>query len=201
MKKIIVLLFIIISTFSLCGCLDVKPAEWDITKDTSWENYLEGVIRTITTIPNPNADIDVPAFEIVFEHGQTVIVGGVKDPGSIKPGDYGILYKRNLQNDDYESWFQWITILPNIEKENQYTTTNIVPTIQDNSSNQKWIERASSNPKKYTPVLIKFINHTYSVGYINDINEWKLSINQFKENGGEIIPNTDIIAWKNIDIE
>ena len=143
----------------------------------------------------------------VFEDGREVALHQIKDPGIISPGQTGNLYKYIYSTSkDCYAWFQWVQdkSVPVSQKpisipiDTKPTALDI--NIVDNDK-PVWIDNSEQNPKRYIPVLVKFKNDTVSVGYINNINEWKLSINRRLDGGGRTIAKTEIIFWKSVDID
>jgi hypothetical protein len=202
------------------GCLDGKPTVWDIEDDDSWEIWSEGTITSIKAVANPDNTISNDAYEIVFDNGNMILAGQLRNPGIVQIGEVGTLYKHNLGNENSVSWFQWIgdegvRAEKNAERRKDWTPAT--KTIGERASARspevatapieppviayQWVDRVDKNPERYTPVLIKLKNNTMSLGYINNINEWKLSINEKDDKGGKTISNLDIIAWKNVDVE
>lgn len=214
MKKVLLGILMAAMLVSFCGCKDMEPSIWDIDQDDDWEIWAEGKIIRIMKVENPRCSngVDcsghVPIDAYIFEDGKEVEIGGIRNPGTIRAGQYGTLYKRNLGSADGESWFQWRVnknIPVTVARKPQPISINTKPNdfniniVDDNKS--VWINSSQKNPERYTPVLVKFKNDTISVGYINNINEWKLSINRRLDDGGKTIAKTEIIFWKSVDLD
>jgi hypothetical protein len=220
MKKILTLV-LVTACLVLVGCDDSKPTQWDVIKDADWEIWAEGKLTGITKAPDPRCGDDDnecsnhPFIDhYVFNNEKTVCIRLMRNPGLMSIGQTGTLYKYTYYSNskDVHAWFQWIQdrSVPVSKPDNK---TNIsakkisIPTNKDNylriqidKEDSEWNLTSSGNPERYTPVLIKFKNDTLSLGYINSINEWKLSINQREDEGGETITKSQIIFWKSVDI-
>lgn len=217
MKKLLFGILMAAMLVSFCGCDETKPTKWN-TDDKYWEIWATGKLISIDKVGHPVCEKSKgycgthPQLDnYVFDTGQEVALHQIKDPGKIVPGQTGTLYKY-VYNDskNYYSWFQWVQdkSVPvetakkpkpiSIPANSKPTALNI--NIVDNDK-PVWIDNSKENPKRYIPVLIKFKNDTISVGYINNINEWKLSINRRQDDGGKTIFKNEIIFWKSLDID
>lgn len=204
----------------ICGCDNLKPTELNVQKDAQWEIWAQGTLTDIVKGINPSCGNSDPTScskhplidYYVFNDERKVCFRLLINPGLMSIGQTGTLYKHTQggnSNKDYHSWFQWVrdVNIPILAKTSILAKKISIPTNKDNSlritidkEESEWNLSSDGKPKRYTPVLIKFKNDTISVGYINNLNDWKLSINQREENGGETISNQDIIFWKSVDI-
>lgn len=216
MKKIF-LTVLMLSMLAVFGCDDSKPNRWE-TSRRGWEIWGQGKLVSITHgVKDPSCAYDEDEctcdrlIQYTFNNGQEVYLRLIKDPGTIMIGQHGTLWKWNFSNrPDSRSWFQW-KINEDIPIDTSITTIvkpiisakkREFPTIPiDYTERPIWTDASKENPERYTPVLIKFKNETLSVGYINNINEWKLGINRREDDGGNTVSKMDILFWKSLDIE
>jgi hypothetical protein len=216
MKKVLFGILLVAMMVSFCGCDDTRPSKWDFTDVKRWEIRASGKLVSISKISHPSCSKDKgycsnhPQLDnYVFEDGREVALHQIKDPGIVSPGQTGNLHKYIYGGSkDCYAWFQWVqdkTIPVSVAQKpisipafTKPTALNINIVDKDKTI---WIDNSEQNPKRYTPVLIKFKNDALSIGYINNINEWKLSINRRQEGGGETIAKTEIIFWKSVDID
>jgi len=197
MKKSFLIFLIVTVMMFICGCDDDKPKDWDTSK-CKWIERINGKVISKRYEGSNNVD-----YLIKFDGARWQIrCGNIANFKEIKIGTIGTLYKHCYGNADMWSWFKWV---PDSETSDsvENTPSEQIPSEQIVSQQEikksSWIDVANKNPKRYTDVLIKFKNETISVGYINSINEWKLSINKLEKDGGKIIPKWEIISWKKVN--
>jgi hypothetical protein len=215
MKKFLLLILLCVS---LIGCAKVepeKPINWNINEEPLWEIWAQGEVLGLEIVRPDICDNNRKCAPSCLYHGTLLIkfennefaINQVKNPGSIKIGDVGTLYKyRDKKSDRYARW-QWFPdgTAPWRYSPDKTTTVGkktiakkIAPATSTLINYNNWSE---GKPERYVPVLIKFSNETLSVGYINNLNEWKLSINKREADNGRTIPNNEIIFWKTLDIQ
>ncbi len=215
MKKSLWLVSIVLMLALLSGCEDVKPSNWDITGTggETWEVWGKGTIVDISDTVSDRCGSSYPCSNhnckaYKFDNGKVVKLRFVRNPGTIEAGQKGTLYRcMRVDKEDTNAWFQWIldskaTSIPTKERktlkvadEPNALNINVV-----NVSSSPWIDSRKETPERYNEVAVKFKDGTKSIGYITNINEWKLSIHKLEDNGGATISNSDIIQWKKVDL-
>ena len=194
--------FLFFLTFTGCSfkAEDYKPVDYNkcSTKKVGWDIWAKGTIKETGIKRSPTCDKKPICPPDCTKHGsyffaiiddKRIMIHNVLNPGEFTVGSNGVLYRHNVGQSNEKSWFQWIEKKP---KETEQPISTII-------SKYEWVLRTDYNPERYIPVLMKFKNKTLAIGYINNLNEWKLSINTNVEDGGETIYNLDIMSWKNID--
>jgi hypothetical protein len=112
MKKILLL---VLSLFMLSGC---EPTDWDVNTNSKWSVWAEGQILSITSYRPSFCNISPVCETECTKHGGTnrrlrfaegqYAVNKTRDPGRIRLGQKGTLYKYDTGKPDCESWFQWV---------------------------------------------------------------------------------------------
>ncbi len=207
MKKFLLLLLL---SFMLIGCKPEPPTNYNVNENSDWEIWATGKLTKIEIVKHSKCRHKKPYpgpscwsyYQYTFEDGTKVDLTKIKDKGLVKVDSTGVLYKLGANNYDRTAMFQWITgpksqaSIP--AKKTKDGNFNV---LIDYSEAPVWIDCTQKSPNRYTPVLIKFENETLSVGYINNLNEWKLSINRRQDDGGgATIPKNEIIFWKSLDL-
>ena len=220
MKKLILTVTMTVLTFMLNGCCGEcgKPKEWDITKDSNWEVYAKGKITNIKIVQGCTGDHKTreqwckEAYEFSINNNIPVLVGNLRNPGLVKVGETGILYKYGNRLKNKKAWFQWVV------KESPYITDNVrekdivkkskaitkkdpIFTIKkDKPIINEWIKSDDiDNLKPNDFVLIKLDNDIIAIGFITYDKKWKLSFNINKYQYGKTLDN--VLMWKRINLE
>jgi len=215
-KKIIVIMLLLVCFLS--GCYDIKPTSWGINnKDSRWEVWGKGTLFLKEKINHPT-DGDKKIFKFIID-GESYVLGGIKDPGTIKVSQTGILYKNNFGKPDHYSWFQWVITEEGSNKlteQPQEDNTAITQKIKDineaeiklkqekNKINalskelqNSWKRAEIYKPSIYKVVLVRLDNEIITTAYFTNKKEWKLEFFKNKMNGG--IPLRNVIDWKELD--
>ncbi len=222
MKKISLTIVIAIM-FILSGCCGKcqKPKEWDVTKDSQWEIYSKGKITDIKIVQGCTGDHKTKeqwckeAYEFSIDNNIPILIGNLRNPGLVRVGKTGILYKYGNTLKNKKAWFQWIFA------ESSYNTNNIDDVREKNIvKKSKAITKKSpiftiktdkprinewTKPddieglKQNDIVLIKLDNDIITTGFITYDKKWKLSFNINKYQYGKTLDN--VLMWKRINLE
>ena len=195
----------------LVGCSKKNPINWDVNENSDWEIWATGELVSVEIIKHEDCKHQDPVpgpncwsyYKYTFNDGTHVNSNYIKDKGLVKVGTKGTLYKLYPLKNDKTTWFQWkpdVGVVSRPPSSAKKVEDGNLTTLIDYSEKSIWVESTQNKPDRYTPVLVKFVNDTLSVGYINNLNEWKLSINKQQEGGGKTIRNNEIIFWKSLDI-
>ncbi len=172
--------------FSISGCIDPKPINWDINHE-KWELWHTGTISKATVIPH----IDYPkkqCIRIEFKDNTKFTIYRTRKVSTLIPGSTGKLYKYTYKgSDDHNSWFQWFPEKGQI--------------LKDAFTNRKvfsWQKYPNNRPTRYEVVLVKLENGTLALAYQNHINSWKLNFHKLEKDNRETIE--EVVAWRKIDL-
>ena len=225
-NKIIILTICLVSLLS--GCAQKKePINWDVSSEDKWEIYGTGEITELKFVQTCSCSTHGDtrknwcreAYSIRIDNEEPVLMNRIKDPGTVKVGLTGTLYKYNLGGRNERSLFQWIgqeihvnkiTLQSEILEEKQSTiefqltdlkqkATNSIEDPIDTSYYQWQDASKTSNLQLHEIVLVKLKNGHTTTGFITYHTKWKLGININKYNYGRDI--TDIIKWKKIYVK
>ena len=204
-------------TVMLMGCDDGKPSNWDVQKG-DWNCVASGTLTKYTKIRDCRCDCDVDdetkwcQADYIFsiDDEQNIIAGVLRDPGIIKVGSIGKLYKNEKGFQDKDSWFQWVETSPPESK--KAPTEAIIEVISPPESKKVAVIEVKeevidgswkrSNNINYleigTVVLVKLDDGIVTTAYLSEKKEWMLNSSKYKFKGGRPIEN--VSEWVNLNL-
>lgn len=208
MKKFLLLLLL---PLIFCGCSGEPepPINWNVDENTDWSVWAKGTLVKIEKVRLERCkhkeiqDTCWFNYRYTFNDDSTVLLRKIKNPGLVKAGQTGTLYKLGDKgyalNSHFYARYQWIedkdkTVAPPAKKVEKSDS------LIDYSEITSWINVLKGKPERHKIVLLKLNNNTLILGYLDNINEWKWSHNKNEEDGGVTIPNNKVIFWKSVDI-
>jgi hypothetical protein len=217
MKKLNKVAYSVMGFIVLCllfGCLDGKPSSWNINEG-KWELWSEGEIASLEDLKEGEATYK----EILFSNGHSIVMGAIKDPGRIKVGSIGKLYKNNLGNADNVSWFQWIAneddqqvkideatdLIEKIIKREKTAKEEKSSTIKAEIAKPVDTTGSWNNGDKIEDlkvndlVLIELDDGIITTGFVTYDRQWKLGTNKNKYQHGRTLDSVQ--KWKRINLE
>ncbi len=219
MKKILLGILLILASITLTGCDCDRPNTWNVNEDDKWGILAEGEIIEFDIKRNPTCDkttvCDPSCLKhgsyryLTFNNGKTIALGIIKDPGLIKIGQTGKLYKYG-DTSNTKAYFQWVgdkTYLPEatiIKKEIKpiiHSVISIPKNTEDiNIINHEWRRISDIEDLKAKEiVLIKLNDSIITTGFITYDKQWKLGLNINKYNYGKTLSN--VLEWKKLELE
>jgi hypothetical protein len=225
--KLLVLL--IISPMILSGC-DIRgdsPSTWDIEVDTKWVVYREGEIEKFAIKRAPYCDKPTKCPLDCLKHGSyryiqlcemgPMRIGQIRNPGGIKIGSIGKLYKYDTRGSDETAWFQWVeqkkpkeeklqTVVTTKKEQNNITieekdkSITITTKKKEEKIENDW-RRADNlaDLNKKIVVLIVLNDGIITTGFITHDEQWKLGLNINKYKYGKTL--TNVSKWKRLELE
>jgi hypothetical protein len=143
-----------------------------------------------------------PIQSYIFNDEREISVINIKNPGNVKLGQVGKLYKYNNDTSDHNAWFQWIVdetvVASPAKKEIKSELIEYNEVAETPELICRWKSYSTSKPVKYQIVLSKLSNGIITTGHLNHINEFKLEANRDVEDNGRTI--TNVVSWKEIDL-
>ena len=200
-----------------CEKKEKTPFTWDVELSDKWNIYGSGEIQKFHIVrgewcdrssPCPSDCISHGSYRIIeFKEGTTVSIKEIKDPGLIKIGSIGKLYKYNTGRQNKDSLFRWIEdeeiiepSKPIAESSNCAIKTEIKYIEKSTTEKYEWKKSKDTEDLKANEfVLIKLDNDIITIGFVTYDKKWKLSLNIGKYEYGETLNN--VFQWKQIDLE